>query len=311
MDVTHCSHPLPHGITLHSRVSGPVDGPLLLLLHGFPEAAFVWDDLLRHFSLPQHGGYRCVAPNLRGYPPSSAPNDVAAYRSRHLVSDLLALIQTEAGPSGKAAAVVAHDWGGALAWALAAQHPSCMDRLTIINAPHPATFVRELQRSAEQQAASAYMNFLARPDAPQLLAEDDFRRLWEFFDRMGASDGPHAWLTPELKQRYRESWSLGLAGPCHYYGASPMRPATAEHSHAQGLTLPDALCRVEVTTQVIWGLQDTALPATLLDGLDAWVPSLRLDRVADATHWIVHEQPQRVIALIGDFLAGSPPAHRA
>jgi pimeloyl-ACP methyl ester carboxylesterase len=273
-----------------------------MFVHGFPEAAFVWDDLLLHFSTPEHGGYRCVAPNLRGYEHSSAPMDVAQYRAKHLMQDLHALMALEAGSSQPLAALVAHDWGGAVAWGLAATQPQCMQRLCIINSPHPATFLRELQHSPTQQAASAYMNFLARPDAPALLAQDDFRRLWEFFEGMGATDGPHAWLTPELRQRYREMWSLGLHGPCHYYGASPLRPATDEHPNVRGLVLPDALCRVTVPTQVIWGLNDTALPATLLDGLDHWVSDLRVDKVADASHWLIHEQPRRVIELLEDFI---------
>jgi pimeloyl-ACP methyl ester carboxylesterase len=296
------THTLPHGIDLSCRVAGPVGAPVLLFVHGFPEAAFVWDGLLQHFAAPHHGGYRCVAPNLRGYERSSAPTDVAQYRAKHLMQDLQALIALEAGPSKPLVALVAHDWGGAVAWGLAATQPQCMERLCIINSPHPATFLRELQHSPQQQAASAYMNFLARPDAPELLAQDDFRRLWVFFEGMGASDGPHPWLTPELRQRYRELWSMGLQGPCHYYGASPLRPATDDDANLRGLSLPDALCRVDVPTQVIWGLNDTALPPSLLDGLDHWVPQLRVDRVADATHWLIHEQPERVQGLLREFL---------
>ena len=117
---------LPHGIALNCRVAGPEHGPLVVFLHGFPEAAFVWDDLLQHFAQPVHGGHRCVAPNLRGYEHSSAPADVASYRAKHLVQDIQALIEAEAsaaGRTGEPITLVAHDWGGALAWALAAQHP--------------------------------------------------------------------------------------------------------------------------------------------------------------------------------------------
>jgi pimeloyl-ACP methyl ester carboxylesterase len=299
---------LPHGIALNCRVAGPEHGPLVVFLHGFPEAAFVWDDLLQHFAQPAHGGRRCVAPNLRGYEHSSAPPDVASYRAKHLVQDIQALIEAEAsaaGRPGEPITLVAHDWGGALAWALAAQHPHLLKRLTIVNAPHPATFLRELQQSAAQQAASAYMNFLARPDAPGRLAEDGYRRLFEFFDNMGASAGPHAWLTPALRERYRQTWALGLSGPCHYYGASPLRPATPTDAAAQAVQLPPGLAQVNVPTQVIWGMGDTALPPALLDGLEQWVPHLRVDRVPDATHWIVHEQPQRVAGLVEDFILNS------
>jgi pimeloyl-ACP methyl ester carboxylesterase len=301
--ITQTTRSLPHGIDLSCRACGPADGRLLVFLHGFPEAAFVWDEMMRHFAQPAHGGYRCVAPNLRGYERSSAPAEVSAYRAKHLVQDVAALITEECNAFGQPlSALVAHDWGGAVAWSVAALHPGLLQRLVIINSPHPATFLRELKHSAQQQAASAYMNFLARPDAPALLAADDFARLWPFFENMGATDGPHAWLTPAVRDQYRAVWAQGLAGPCHYYAASPLRPATSDDPGATAVDLPDALCRVTVPTQVIWAQDDTALPPALTDGLAHWVPNLRLDRVDNATHWVVHEQPSVIMALIDSFL---------
>ena len=296
---------LPHGITLSCRATGEPGHPVLLFLHGFPEAAFVWDGLLEHFAQPEHGGYRCVAPNLRGYEHSSAPTEAAAYRAKPLVQDLTALIEavTRDSPTpGQLACLVAHDWGGALAWSVAAQFPAAMRQLAIVNAPHPATFQRELAHSPAQQASSAYMSFLARPDAPALLAENDFARLWPFFTNMAADSGPLAWLDDATRARYREVWSLGLQGPCAYYAASPLRPPTPSDPGAAAVQLPRERVAVQVPTLVIWGLGDTALPEALLDGLDGYVDDLRIERVPGATHWIVHEQPQRVAALIGDFL---------
>ena len=296
------AHPLPHGITLNCRVSGERGRPVLMFLHGFPEAAFVWDPLLAHFSRPENGGYRCVAPNLRGYEQSSAPSDVSAYRAKHLVQDILALCEAES-PNQPLAALVAHDWGGAVAWGFANQHPGRLRQLAIINSPHPGTFLRELQNSPEQQAASAYMNFLIRPDAEALLAEDDFRRLWPFFTNMGAADGPHAWLTDAVKDQYRAVWSLGLTGGLNYYRASPLRPPRPEDPAAAKISLPIEMLRVEVPTLVIWALQDIALPPGLIEGLDAYVPRMQLQTVPEGTHWLVHEQPQRVIGWLQDFLA--------
>jgi len=296
------AHPLPHGITLNCRVSGERGRPVLMFLHGFPEAAFVWDPLLAHFSRPENGGYRCVAPNLRGYEQSSAPTDVSAYRAKHLVQDILALCEAES-PHQPLAALVAHDWGGAVAWGFANQHPGRLRQLAIINSPHPGTFLRELQNSPEQQAASAYMNFLIRPDAEALLAEDDFRRLWPFFTNMGAADGPHAWLTDAVKDQYRAVWSLGLTGGLNYYRASPLRPPRPEDPAAAKISLPIEMLRVEVPTLVIWALQDIALPPGLIEGLDAYVPRMQLQTVPEGTHWLVHEQPQRVIGWLQDFLA--------
>jgi pimeloyl-ACP methyl ester carboxylesterase len=157
--------PLPHGISLSCRAAGVRGLPVLVFLHGFPEGAFVWDELLLHFAAK---GFRCVAPNLRGYAGSSAPTDVAAYRPKHLVQDIAALIAIES-PGQPLACLVAHDWGGAVAWNLANQMPQLMRKLAILNSPHPGTFLRELKASPRQQAASAYMHFLVQPDAESLL----------------------------------------------------------------------------------------------------------------------------------------------
>ena len=294
---------LPHGIALSCRATGEKGRPTLLFLHGFPEAAFVWDGMLEHFAKPENGGFRCIAPNLRGFENSSAPTDVSAYRPKHLVADIAALIATE---SGQLACLIAHDWGGALAWNLAASQPGLIQKLAIINSPHPGTFLRELQQSPAQQASSAYMNFLIRPDAEALLAEDDFRRLWEFFTAMGAADGPHAWLTEAVKAQYRDIWRAGLAGPLNYYRASPLRPPRAGPPHndpaAAGVVIPREKLEVHVPTLVIWAMDDIALPPALLDGLEDFVPQMQLQRVEGATHWIVHEQPQKIIGYLQEFL---------
>ncbi len=293
--------PLPHGITLSCRAAGERGRPVLLFLHGFPEAAFVWDELLEHFARPEHGGYRCVAPNLRGYERSSAPAEVAAYRAKHLVQDIAALIGIES-PQAPLACLVAHDWGGAVAWNLANQLPQLSNKLAIINSPHPGTFLRELQRNPKQQAASAYMNFLIRPDAEALLAGDDYRRLWDFFLGMGAGESGFGWLTETVKARYRAVWDQGLSGGCNYYRASPLRPPRAEDPAASSIELPREMLTIALPTLVLWGLGDTALPPELIEGLDDYIPQLTLETVPDATHWIVHEQPQRVIASLQRFL---------
>lgn len=293
---------LPHGIHLSCRASGTPGRPVLLFLHGFPEAAFVWDELLEHFARPENGGYRCVAPNLRGYERSSAPPEPSAYRAKHLVQDIAALIAVES-PGQPLACLVAHDWGGAVAWNLANQQPGLMRRLAIVNSPHPGTFLRELKTNPRQQAASAYMNFLIRPDAEALLAEDDYRRLWDFFLNLGAGEDGYGWLTDELKERYRAVWDQGLTGGLNYYRASPLRPPRPEDAAASQIELPREMLAIAVPTLVLWGLGDTALPPELIEGLENYIPQLTLERVPDATHWIVHEQAGRVIHALQRFLA--------
>ena len=285
--------PLPHGITLACRACGPADAPLLVFLHGFPEAAFIWDDLLLRFGMR----YRCVAPNLRGFAGSSAPAEVAAYRAKPLLEDLAALIDALGNP---AKAVIAHDWGGAVAWHLGIQRPELTERLVMINSPHPGSFLRDLQNDPAQQAASSYMNFLCRPDAARLLAENDYARLWPFFASIG---GDAAWLDAATKQRYREVWDQGLDGPLNYYRASPLKPATEGDASVRQVKLDDAQLTVRLPTTLVWGEGDRALLPSLLEGLDRWIPGLRLVRVPDASHWIVHEQPELVAREIATALA--------
>jgi pimeloyl-ACP methyl ester carboxylesterase len=295
---------LPHGITLSCRASGERGRPVLMFLHGFPEAAFAWDALLEHFARPEHGGFRCVAPNLRGYEHSSAPSDVKDYRARHLLQDILALIDCES-PGAPLAALVAHDWGGALAWGFANRHPERLRKLAIVNAPHPGTYLRELQNNPAQLAASAYMNFLVRPDAAALLTQDGHRRLFGFFEGMGASALPGSpgapigagWLTEAVRAQYSAVWDLGVQGGLNYYCASPLHP-----QHAKDLQLPPEALRIEVPTLVLWAQDDIALLPALCDGLDAFVPDLKLVPLPQATHWVVHEQPERVIAELSAFL---------
>lgn len=293
---------------LSCRLTGPQTAdaaPLLVFLHGFPEAAFVWDGLLAHFG----ERFCCVAPNLRGYADSCAPADVAAYRAQAVLGDLGALIDAF---GGRAHAVIAHDWGGALAWGLAAVAPRLLDKLVILNAPHPGLFLRALRDDPAQQQASAYMNQLRQPGIEAQLAADDFAGLWPFFERFGGA----SWLTPALRDRYRAVWSAtpsaapgqapaasALTGPLNYYRASPLHPPTSPDDAIHKLTLPDALLRVTVPTRVIWGDADTALPPTLLDGLQAHVPDLRITRLPGLTHWLVHEDPETVRQAIEQALA--------
>ena len=328
---------LPHGMRLSCRSAGERGRPVLMFLHGFPEAAFAWDELLAHFAAPEHGGFRCVAPNLRGYEQSSRPADVSAYHAKHLAQDIAALIAAECGPQGQLVALIAHDWGGAVAWNLAATRPELMQRLVIINSPHPQTFWRELRQNPAQQAASAYMNFLVRPDAEALLAENDFARLWPFFDLMGASGaaaqqqaatalsddaiGPGdaaqalalpdgaGWMTDALRAQYRAVWTgdgsrpgAGLTGGLNYYRVSPLRPAREGDAAAAGVELPPEAFTVKLPTLVLWAMQDSALLPELLSGLQRWVPQMQLERIERATHWVVHEQPARVAASIQRFL---------
>ena len=292
---------LPHGITLNCRVAGPEGAPVLMFLHGFPEAAFIWDDLLRHFG----DRYRCVAPNLRGYGPSSAPEGVEAYRAKHLVADVQALVQAF---GGRLAALVAHDWGGAVAWSFAIAHPQLLERLVIVNSPHAGTFLRELLANPAQQAASAYMLDLCAPDAEATLSANGYAAMFQKFDRMGASDATQpggGWLTEPVKAQLRAIWDAGLTGALNYYRASPLRPPTGPDAPVHKVAFPPEAVTVRVPVHVVWGERDQALLPALLDGLETWVPQLTVSRIPEGTHWVIHEQPQRIAQEIERALSGA------
>jgi pimeloyl-ACP methyl ester carboxylesterase len=302
---------LPHGISLSCRACGETGRPVLLFLHGFPEGAWVWDPLLLHFSKPENGGYRCIAPNLRGYERSTAPEDVKAYRAKYLVQDILALIDSACG-AAPLAALVAHDWGGAVAWNLANQHPQRMRQLVIVNSPHPGPLLKALQLDPAQQAASAYMNFLVQPDAAAQLAANDFQRLFGFLTgqdtsltSLTANPGSSAmpdWLTPAVQDKYRAVWQHGLQGGLNYYRASPLRPATPGDPGASAIEIPAQALRIDVPTLLLWAQDDVALLPCLTEGLDAHIADLKLVPIEQATHWVIHEKPERVIAEISGFL---------
>ncbi|MBE7421840.1 MAG: alpha/beta hydrolase [Zoogloeaceae bacterium] len=279
-------------VRLHYVDAG--DGPLILFVHGFPEFWYAWQGQLDAFSCDHHA----VALDLRGHNLSGKPTEVKAYRPKHLVADLRRLIDHL---GGRPAIVVAHDWGGAAAWNLAAEHPEYVEKLVIINSPHPVTFARELRDSAAQQKASQYMLWLRRPGAAEKLLEDDCARLAAMLSQ---STVDPRWLTPDLLARYREAWSQpgALDASLNFYRATPLHPPTAEEPGPSAIQLDPAAFAVRVPTLVIWGERDTALLPGLLDGLDALVPQLTVKRIPDGSHWVIHERPEEVSQLIREFI---------
>jgi epoxide hydrolase 4 len=143
------------------------------------------------------------------------------------------------------------------------------------------------------------MNFLIRADAERLLREDGYRRLWEFFRRWGGAP----WLTPAIEHRYREVWDASLSGGLNYYRASPLRPPRADDPAAQAIELPSEMLTVSLPTLVLWAMEDAALLPKLVDGLKAFIPQLTLEKIAGASHWIVHEQPALVAERLGRFFS--------
>jgi len=297
--VEHFHAALPSGIRLHCVAEGAADAPLMLFIHGFPEFWYAWHGQLEEFGRD----HRAVAFDLRGHNLSDKPEGVDAYRVKPLLEDLKQLIEhLQTGKTDKSCIVVAHDWGGAIAWTFAAAFPQYVKKLVIINAPHTVPFARALASDPAQQEASNYMLLLRHPKAERVLQAGNYERLLKMFSR--TADG-HCALTDEEIPLYREAWSQPGALTCalNLYRASPLYPPTADDPGAAALKLDPVALAVRVPTLVIWGEADTALGTVLLDGLEDLVPDLRIRRIPEGSHWVIHEQPQKVSAAIREFLA--------
>ena len=290
--IEHTDHALSNGIRLHVAHAGDAAKPMILFLHGFPEFWFAWEKQLDHFGQDHFA----VAPDLRGFNLSDQPHEVAQYRAKYIIEDIRLLVEKL---GQKKCVLVAHDWGGAIGWAIAALLPQLVEKLVVINSPHGAAFQRDLANDAEQIKASEYMNWLRREGSEAKLMEDDFALIEKF---LGAMSDIRTWYTPEIQEQYRACWARGLRGGCNYYRASPLHPATETEPGAKAVVLPDAMTHVDVPTLVIWGEADHALKPKLLDGLGNYVANLTVERIPEGSHWIVHEQPDRVNQLIRGFI---------
>ncbi|MDJ0948287.1 MAG: alpha/beta hydrolase [Alphaproteobacteria bacterium] len=281
-----------NGVRLHYAEAGR--GALMLFVHGFPEFWYMWRHQLADFGRDR----RAVAYDQRGYNLSSRPEGVAAYRTKHLVADLVALIRHLG--HGRAT-VVGHDWGGVVAWAAAIAHPEVVERLVIINAPHPAVYARLLRDDPAQQRASGYIVKYRTAGAEDWLAEDDLRRMRESITEPGLAQG---YFDQADAEAYLESWRQpgALTAMLNYYRAMQMAPPHKDGTPGEIPALDPDRFVVRVPTLVIWGLRDRFLLPQNLDGLDAFVPDLRVHRIPDATHWVVHEQGEQVGGAIRAFL---------
>ncbi len=284
-----------NGIKLHYVTSGT--GKTILFLHGFPEFWYSWRK-----QLPEFGslGYQAVAFDMRGYNLSEKPPKVEDYIVPTLIADVKGMLDTVS--KGRKAILVAHDWGGAVAWAFAASHPEMLEKLVIINAPHPAVFMRELAENPKQQAASGYMNFFRSPQAEGLLSADNYKPL---LNAVLNSVQPQSRVTEADRKAYLAAWAQpgALTGGLNYYRASALGPPEPgkelDTSRLGGLK-----AHISVPTLVIWGEKDTALLTGNLVGLDKYVPNLTIRRIPNGSHWVIHEEPELVNRLIEAFIKG-------
>ena len=251
-------------------------GPLVVLLHGFPESRRSWK---RQLPALAAAGFRAVAPDLRGYGDSPKPRGVEAYRLEHVAGDVIALIESlRNGPC----VLVGHDWGAAVAWHLAAERPDLVSKLAILNVPPPGAILRELKRSMRQRMNLLYQLFFQLPLLPEF-----FMRL--FGKRLLRRAGRFAEAEIEA---YAREWHL--TPMLHYYRA--LRKMRGEMRAARN--------RIEVPTLLIHASGEPVfLPASFED-LGRWVADVRLEHVERAGHFVQTDQPERVNGLLIEFARG-------
>jgi len=290
-----------NGVRLHYVTA--VKGPLIIFLHGFPEFWYEWKG-----QLPEFGkDHRAVAPDMRGYNLSEKPAGVDRYQMKDLVEDVRSMAEHL---RYKKFILVGHDWGAGVAWSFAITHPEYLEKLVIVNGPHPAILARELAESPAQQKASQYMLLFRSEQAEQVLSANNYAGLVNGVLGEGLKSGV---FTEADKNAYIEAWSQpgALTGGLNYYRAANLGPPPPPKEGGTTATpvpsgtafgLEAASLVVKVPTLVIWGEKDTALLTGNLDGMDKLVPNLTIKRIPDGSHWVIHEKPALVNSYIRDFI---------
>jgi pimeloyl-ACP methyl ester carboxylesterase len=272
-------------VCLHAVAAGPNDGPVVVLLHGFPEFWYGWRRQIEPLAA---AGFRVIVPDQRGYNLSSKPSGVAAYALAELVSDIFAIIDQ----LGQEKVFLAgHDWGAAVAWSAALLHPQRIAKLVVLNVPHPSVMRKFISRSPGQLFRSWYMFFFQIPWLPEaLFSAFDFRVGSQALlrsSRLGT-------FTAEDLAQYRAAWSQprAITSMINWYRAL----------FRVGVKFPDKIVRVP--TRILWGERDAFLMAEMAHESLRYCSSAELFTFANATHWLQHEEPARVSELLIDFFRG-------
>lgn len=282
-----------NGIKLHTVQAGAKDGEVVILLHGFPEFWYGWKHQIEFLA---QQGYRVIAPDQRGYNLSDKPKDILAYRVQHLVDDLIGLV---ASTGREKVYLVAHDWGGVVAWVAAAQYPEHFKKLVILNIPHPLVFAKHVRSSFQQMRKSWYMAFFQLPKLPEAAllrggGEGAAKLLRD------SSVKPDAFSDEDIAH-YKQAWLQegAMTGMLNWYRTLSRAPSaiTGKRSEQGSKGL-----RIRIPTLIIWGTQDIALGAELAQPSADMCDDARLVTFDDAGHWIAHEKPHEVNQLLAEFL---------
>jgi len=287
------------GVELNVGTAGSADHPPVILLHGFPESHRTWRALTPRL---EHR-FRLIMPDLRGFAGSDRPADADAYGATTGVEDLLALADALDAPRF---CLVGHDIGGVVAWSAAHDHPERIERLAIINAPHPFIFQKSLIEDPDQRRASQYVNAFKLPGAERLITAD----LDSFFDQAIAANTAGQRILEAERREYLAEWSQPGAMKAMLSWYRALRVLVPPPGLA--VPLPDALLhfagKIELPTLVVWGMKDPALLPVQLEGLDRIVDQLTIVRLPEAGHFVPWEAPAEAARALEPFLAGEADA---
>ena len=284
---------LSTGITMNVALAGPPQAPPVILVHGFPESHRTWRALVPLLE----GDLRLIMPDLRGFGATDKPQDVSAYATEILIADLFALADALGIDRF---ALVGHDWGGAIAWAAAISGNPRIERLAIVNSPHPAIFQRSLIDHSEQRAASQYMNAFRTPTMEAGIAR---MGLDTFFDKSFSKHVDLTAIPAEDRQNYLDDWGQpgALTAMLNWYRASRIVvPVVGEEA-----ALPDWVAhvpKIRVPVRVIWGLDDRALLPVLLENIGEVGDDVELFPLPHVGHFAPWQAPDAVAAALLPFL---------
>lgn len=273
-----------NGIRLHVLQDGPKEGPMVILLHGFPEYSYGWKQQIPYLV---SAGYRVWAPDQRGYNLSDKPDGLVSYSLDELAADVVGLIDA-AGQ--KKVFLVGHDWGAGVAWWVAAKYPDRLSKMVVMNVPHGAVMQKHLRSNFAQLRKSWYIFFFQIPWIPEILARQNH---WNFLTKLLRNSSRQGTFTNSDFDQYRKAWSQPKAfrSMLNWYRAYVQKPPT-----------PPANPRITVPTLLIWGAQDTALGREMAQPSIDLCDDGRLVFIEEATHWLQHEEADRVNELIDTFL---------
>ncbi len=273
-------------IRLHAVAAGPLDGPMVILLHGFPEFWYGWH---KQIGALADAGFRVIAPDQRGYNTSSKPRGIRSYKVSQVTSDVIAILDQ----LGKDRVhVVGHDWGALIAWSLAIQHPNRLRRLAILNVHHPRVLQHTIRTNPRQLLKSWYALFFQIPWLPEILISAN--GFWLGKQLLILSSRPGT-FTAENLTRYAKAWSQpgAMTAMVNWYRAF--------FWYAPKFANP----QVRTPTRILWGKKDVALlPQGAQESL-RYCAEGELTYFPEASHWLQHEEPQRVNELLIEFLLQS------